>query len=103
MVPTSERDSSEVLVLPPPVVDLSTAELLAQSLEQACALSPDRVVVDFSGVTFCDVTAVNVLLQAADALRSEGCDLQVRHPNRFLTRVVDLLGLRSQLGLPAAA
>lgn len=99
---TTTHDSGEVLVLPPPVVDLSTAEVLARSLEQACALGPNRVVVDFSGVTFCDVTVVNVLLQAADALR-DGCDLQVRHPNRFLTRVADLLGLRAQLGLPAAA
>ena len=102
-MPTTTDDRDEVLVLPPPVLDLSTAEVLARSLEQACALGPNRVVVDFSGVTFCDVTVVNVLLQAADTLRGDGCDLQVRHPNRFLTRVADLLGLRSQLGLASAA
>lgn len=102
-MPTTTHDSDEVLVLPPPVVDLSTAEVLARSLEQACAVGADRVVVDFSDVTFCDVTVVNVLLQAADVLRGSGCDLQVRHPNHFLTRVADLLGLRSELGLQTAA
>ncbi len=102
-MPTTMNAVDEVLVLPPPVVDLSTAEVLTRSLEAACALEPDRVVVDFSGVTFCDLTVVDVLLQAADELRGNGCDLQVRHPNRFLTRVADLLGLRSQLGLTSAA
>lgn len=97
------HDRDEVLVLPPPVVDLSTAEVLARSLEEACALGPERVVVDFAEVTFCDVTVVNVLLGAADALRGNGCDLQVRHPNRFLVRVADLLGLKAQLGLTSAA
>lgn len=102
-VPTTRSANDEVLVLPPPVVDLSTSEVLTRSLTAACALAPGRVVVDFSGVTFCDLTVVDVLLQAADQLRGSGCDLQVRHPNSFLTRVADLLDLRSQLGLTSAA
>jgi anti-anti-sigma factor len=102
-VPTTERDSNEVIVLPPAVVDLSTVEVLARNLERACALGPERVVVDFSGVSFSDVTVVDALLQAADRLQQNGCDLQVRHPDRFLTRVADVLGLRSKLGLTTAA
>lgn len=101
-VPTSTLHD-EVVVLPPSEVDISTAELLAVSLRQACASGRARVVVDFSAVTFCDSSAVTVLLDAAESLRSRGCRLEVRNPNRFLERLAGLLSVSATLGLAPAS
>jgi anti-anti-sigma factor len=80
-------------------VDIATAPELADRLAEACALHPARVVVDFAGSTFCDSSAVEVLLQAAAGLRAQGCQLEIRSPNRYLLRISDILGLSTELGL----
>ena len=97
MLPVPEP-LTEVVVTAPLEVDISSAPRLAQDLARACALHPDRVVVDFSGSTFCDSSAVEVLLDAAEALRSAGCELQIR-PNPLLIRIAAVLQVSHELRL----
>lgn len=52
---------------------------------------------DFASSTFCDSSAVEVLLHAAAELRANGCQLEVRSPNRHLLRISDVLGLSTEL------
>ena len=97
----TDPHAPEVTVTPPAEIDVATYELLAQRIAHACAQRPDRVVVDFSGVTFCDSTAVSVLLAALERVEAQGCELVVRNPSRALQRVTTLLGLGELLGIPA--
>jgi anti-anti-sigma factor len=93
----STNSAAEIVVTAPGEVDIATAPELADRLAEACALHPARVVVDFAGSTFCDSSAVEVLLPAAAELRANGCLLEVRSPNRSLLRISDVLGLSTEL------
>lgn len=74
---------------------------MAQRIDRADALHPDRVIIDFGTVTFCDSTAVNVLLSGSARLGRRGCALVIRNPPHMLTRMAALLGQSETLGLPA--
>jgi anti-anti-sigma factor len=52
-------------------IDMSTAEELRGALENALSADP-TVVVDMTGVTFCDAAGLRVLLQAAASLNGTG-------------------------------
>ena len=102
MTLSTDTRNAEVIVTPPTEIDMSTGHVLARRIEQACALGPATVVVDFSDVTFCDSTAVDVLLSALDSLTSQGCALVVRNPCSLLQRVATVLGHAETLGIPAS-
>ena len=103
MTLTTDALNAEVIVTPPPEIDMATADLLARRIKRACALHPDRVVVDFGAVTFCDSTAISVLLSARKSLEGQGCALVIRNPSRLLLRVGAILGQSETLGIPAQA
>lgn len=101
MTLSSDSQKAEVVVTAPSEIDIATGNLLAQRIDRAGALHPDRVIVDFGTVTFCDSTAVNVLLSASARLQRRGCVLVLRNPPHMLTRMAALLGQSQILGLPA--
>ena len=101
MTLTTDARNAEVVVTPPPEIDLATGDLLARQIERACGLRPDRVIVDFAAVTFCDSTAVSVLLSARMSLEVQGCALVIRNPSPLLQRVAGLLGAGEMLGIPS--
>jgi anti-anti-sigma factor len=86
----TDPDRDEVVVVPPDEIDLSTVGELRRCLQMACGLGFQRVVVDFSLVTFCDGQGVRVLVQAAEALRQQGCLLEIRGVTPLLMRLVTL-------------
>ncbi|MFV0131769.1 STAS domain-containing protein [Streptomyces sp. HMX87] len=53
-------------------VDLSSARQLEDALRAAWAVSPHRIVVDLSNVTFCDCAGLHVLLDARALARQAG-------------------------------
>jgi anti-anti-sigma factor len=97
---SASGSSGEVVVTAPAEVDISTAPILGDLLERACASQPERVVVDFSSTTFSDSTAIVILLAKATRLSQHGCELEIRSPDRFLRRVASVLGLSDRLGIP---
>lgn len=90
---------AELVVEPPREIDMATGPLLAAMLMTAAALRPTRVVVDFTDVTFCDSTAVDVLVTASCQLRQHGCGLEIRNPPRLLVWMAATLGLSAVLHL----
>ena len=102
MTLSTDARNAEVIVTPPNEIDMSSGDVLARAIERACALRPSTVVVDFSEVTFCDSTAVDVLLSALDSLTAQGCALVVRNPCTMLQRVATVLGHAETLGIPAS-
>jgi len=99
---STARADGAALVVPPREIDLATGPLLRERIAQAGAGHPEQVVVDCGDVTFCDSTAVSVLLRARSALRDEHCDLVVVNAPPLLRRVAAMLGEADRLGIPAA-
>ena len=94
--------NNEVTITPPNEIDIATGDVLATQIERACALRPSTIAVDFRNVTFCDSTAVAVLLSALEKLEAQGCRLVIRNPCTLLRKIVTVLGETERLGIPPA-
>jgi anti-sigma B factor antagonist len=76
-------------------IDLYTAPRLQSELTAALGLSPARLIVDMSGVDFCDSTGINILLAAHRSARERGGELQLAGPGTATRRVLQVTGLES--------
>ncbi|HTA02033.1 MAG TPA: STAS domain-containing protein [Streptosporangiaceae bacterium] len=76
-------------------IDLYTAPKLQSELMTALDSSPVRLIVDMSGVEFCDSTGINVLLAAHRQARERGGELQLAGPGSATRKVLQVTGLES--------
>jgi anti-sigma B factor antagonist len=88
-------------------IDLYTAPRLQAELAAALAgHEPAWIVVDMSGVEFCDSTGMNVLLAARQHARERGGDLALAAPRAPVRKILQVTGLESVFTVqehPAAA
>ena len=77
-------------------IDLYTAPRLHGELVTVLAGDePVRLVVDMSGVEFCDSTGMNVLLAAHRRAREHGGDLELTAPRPAVRKILQVTGLES--------
>jgi anti-sigma B factor antagonist len=77
-------------------VDLYTAPRLHGELVTALSGGgPVQLVVDMSGVDFCDSTGMNVLLAAHRRAREQGGDLELASPRPAIRKILHVTGLES--------
>jgi anti-sigma B factor antagonist len=77
-------------------IDLYTVPRLQRELASVLAVSdPVRLVVDLSGVDFCDSTGVNVLLAAHRQAREKGGDLELAAPRSAVRKILQVTGLET--------
>jgi anti-sigma B factor antagonist len=76
-------------------IDLYTAPRLQSELMTALNAGKVRLIVDMSGVEFCDSTGINVLLAAHRHARERGGELQLAGPGSATRKVLQVTGLES--------
>ena len=77
-------------------IDLYTAPRLHGELVALIADGkPARVVVDMSGVEFCDSTGMNVLLSCLRRARERGGELEIASPKPAVRKILQVTGLDS--------
>jgi anti-sigma B factor antagonist len=77
-------------------IDLYTVPLLRGELVSLLSGdSPVQVIVDMSGVEFCDSTGMNVLLAAHRKAREQGGDLELAAPRPAIRKILQVTGLES--------
>ena len=77
-------------------IDLYTVPRLQRELAGVLAADvPVRLVVDLSGVDFCDSTGVNVLLAAHRQARESGGDLELAAPRPSVRKILQVTGLEA--------
>jgi anti-sigma B factor antagonist len=59
-------------------IDLSSAHLLVESIDDAVASGASTVVLDFAGVSFVNSTGLGAMVAATKRLRADGGDLVLR-------------------------
>ena len=76
-------------------IDLYTAPKLQTDLAAiiASAAPAARVVVDMSGVEFCDSTGMNVLLSCLRQVRERGGELELAAPRPAVKKILQVTGL----------
>jgi anti-sigma B factor antagonist len=77
-------------------IDLYTAPRLHAELAAVIAdRAPSRVVVDMSGVEFCDSTGMNVLLSCLRQARELGGEMELAAPRPAVKKILQVTGLDS--------
>ena len=77
-------------------IDLYTAPRLHGELVSALAADyPVRLVVDMSGVEFCDSTGMNVLLAAHRRANEQGGSLELAGPRPAVRKILQVTGLET--------
>ena len=77
-------------------IDLYTAPRLHSELAGLLVEGmPPRVIIDMSGVEFCDSTGMNVLLSCLRRARERGGDLEIAAPKPAVRKILQVTGLDS--------
>lgn len=74
-------------------VDMVTTPRLNNCLQERLALSPDRLVVDLSGLSFLGSSGLAVLVESLDDARGRGTDLRLVCSSREVVRPLEATGL----------
>jgi len=85
-------------------IDLYTAPRLHGELAGLLAEGmPPRIVIDMSGVEFCDSTGMNVLLSCLRRARERGGELEIAAPKPAVRKILQVTGLDSVFTLVEVA
>ncbi|GAA2745899.1 MULTISPECIES: STAS domain-containing protein [Kitasatospora] len=89
----SVRDHGSALVLRPEgELDHDSVGPLRDALEERLADPPQRIVVDCSGLSFCDSTGLNLLLRARLRAEPAGGRLMLAAPTPIVARMLEITG-----------
>ena len=78
-------------------VDITNVAPLDKAVNQLLADGATTLVFDCAELTFIDSTGLAVLLRAYKAARARNGSVTVRHPSRFVRRLLDVTGLGAEL------
>jgi anti-sigma B factor antagonist len=97
-----EDAAPPAVVVAPSELDIASAPAFARDIAAAFDAGAEAVVADFSGTTFCDSSALKVLVNAAKHADAHGLRFEICGPSRMLCRMAAVLGASALLGLPPA-
>jgi anti-sigma B factor antagonist len=94
---SSRSQGDHVIVTAAGEIDLYTAPKLQSDLAAIIdgAAPATRVVIDMSGVEFCDSTGMNALLAALRHVRERGGELELAAPRPAIMKILQVTGLDS--------
>jgi anti-sigma B factor antagonist len=78
-------------------LDLGSAPDLDRQLREIEGTSPERLVIDLSGLRFMDSTGLASIVEAQRVARVIGHELVLRHPTSQVRRLFELTGLTDRL------
>jgi anti-sigma B factor antagonist len=74
-------------------LDLATAPDLLGRVRTALEGRPGAIVLDLSGVTFCDSSGINALMDAHTLAGAHGATLRVANAQRITLRALEVTGV----------
>jgi anti-anti-sigma factor len=92
-----QRDNGEAVVNIAGEIDMLTVTRLSTVVNEVLTEPPNRVVLDMSGVTFCDSQGLGTLVVLSRKAATAQSVLVLINVGDFLNRVLDITGLRSAL------
>jgi anti-sigma B factor antagonist len=92
-----ERTASEAVLKLGGEIDMLTATRLTDAVTELLADPPPRIVLDMSGVSFCDSQGLGTLVVLSRKAQTAQSLVVLTNVADFLLRVLDITGLRSAL------
>jgi anti-sigma B factor antagonist len=92
---SSRSQGDHVIVTAAGEIDLYTAPKLQTDLTAIIddAAPAARIIIDMSGVEFCDSTGMNVLLSGLRQVRERGGELELAAPRPAIMKILQVTGL----------
>jgi anti-anti-sigma factor len=85
-------------------LDIDSAPVLSTTLDQVLERPVPRIVVDLSGVEFCDSTGLSAFVVGHRRAEAAGGWLRLAAPSAWLAGLLDTVGLTGRVGVyPAVA
>ena len=97
-----ERAPDEVVFHLAGEIDVLTVAKLSAMVNETLLEPPSRIVLDMSGVTFCDSQGLGTLVVLSRKAQHARAVLALTNVGDFLLRVLDITGLRSALMISSA-
>ena len=91
------RDPDEIVLKLAGEIDMLTAARLSTVVNEVLAEGPVRIVLDMTGVTFCDSQGLGTIVVLTKKASHSQSVLLLTNVGDFLLRVLDITGLRSAL------
>jgi anti-sigma B factor antagonist len=91
------RKPTEAVVTAVGEIDGGTVHRLSEAVEGILLDAPPRIVLDLEGVTFCDSQGLGTLVTLSQKARMMQSVLVITNVGNYLTRVLDITGLRQVL------
>ena len=89
------RDGADAVLVLTGEIDMATADSLRAATGRSLFDSPSRVVLDFSGVTFCDSQGLSTLISISREASAAGSRLVLAGVGDFMGRLLEITGLRA--------
>ena len=93
LVLSVSAEGDETTVAATGELDVNTAPELRERLSALIGAGANLIVIDLSGVTFIDSTALSVMVSALKRLRQADGDLELASPTPSVRRVFEITGL----------
>jgi anti-sigma B factor antagonist len=90
-----KRTADEAMLVLTGEIDIATAGSLRDTAQRTIATRPARLVLDFGGVTFCDSQGLAALIAMNKDVRAAGGRLAFVNVGEFMSRLLDITGLRA--------
>jgi anti-sigma B factor antagonist len=100
---TVQRAPDEIVIQLAGEIDVLTVNELSTIVNELLGDSPSRIVLDMSGVTFCDSQGLGTLVVLSRKAQHAQTVLALANVGDFLMRVLDITGLRSALMISSTA
>ncbi len=88
-----KRTPNEAVLVLTGEIDMATAGNLRAATDRSLQDPPGRLVLDFSGVTFCDSQGLAVLISLNRAATAAGSRLVLTNVGDFVGRLLEVTGL----------
>ena len=99
---TVQRTPDEVIYHLTGEIDVLTVSNLSTLVNDELSEPPARIVLDMSGVTFCDSQGLGTLVVLSRKVQHARSVLALANVSDFLMRVLEITGLRSALMISSA-
>jgi anti-sigma B factor antagonist len=80
-------------------LDVDSATVLTTTLDQVLEQPQPRIVVDLSGVEFCDSTGLSAFVLGHHRAGGAGGWVRLAAPSAWLTQLLDTVGLSTRIGV----